>query len=119
MLSCVSLQHASDKSVREEETGEPETVRMSFLGPLSHKLHSFSQVENPGRKRFEGGVRDFLPILGHLIFEQTRIHFVQNDAHYFSSVHCSRKLNQRSVNSINKAIVAGYLLKKHCCEAVK
>ena len=77
ILARVVLQRAGEKTLREEETRQPEGFRHSEFDPVIDEMRSQLQIFHPGGERFEGGVRGVRPHHGDLVVQETRVNEIQ------------------------------------------
>jgi hypothetical protein len=61
VLSCIGLEYACNKPMREEKSRKPEGFWMPILCPLFHELHTLFKILHPAAQRLQRRVRNLLP----------------------------------------------------------
>lgn len=70
VLSCIVLQHSSDKRLREEEPRNPEVIGSAIIDPVLEERNAIVEILCPRRERFQREESLLRPHLGHLVIEK-------------------------------------------------
>jgi len=74
IFTSIVLESASNKSLREEESTDPEYIWSSLINPFLQELDTSSKILSPRTERFHGKESNIGPDYRYLLIEQRVTH---------------------------------------------
>lgn len=112
-LTGIVLECASEESLREEETTDPEGRWCSLVKPCLEEVDSVVQVNNPTGKRFQRKETDCAPFWWDLVIVQCSGYAIQFFTHDNFSKESALDIDKMLRHHNEQCVVSDQLLSQH------
>jgi hypothetical protein len=88
IFSGIRLQYPCQEAMRKVEPTEPVGLWVPFGHPCANEEDSLSEIGKPDSQVLIGSVGYRLPVGGHLVLQEARVHLIKSRAHDLQSLNC-------------------------------